>query len=250
LFAENTVNQHTNYFQSTDFGETWSEFKFPFGKDTAVHHLFFDGFTIIATASTKVDDQYKGHKSYMIYASRDKGLSWQRYAESLPSNATITKFLRDGSTIYLLSTPGATGNAKVFISKDNWNSWAQLPGVVPDARWLFVDGSNVYLTTNLYGSIYQQSLESLTVKNPILNLQSSFTITPNPTSQNCTARFTKSPNTRIVKIVDICGRELQQYNLQPGTDVMVLQTADLPSGVYFVRVADGASISTVILQIQ
>lgn len=70
--------------------------------------------------------------------------------------------------------------------------------------------------------------------------QQSIHLYPNPTSNTLTLEFKGAvPKAGNVQILDLYGRLLEKQNLLPGHQKHQLSVADLPAGMYFVRVTDG-----------
>lgn len=97
---------------------------------------------------------------------------------------------------------------------------------------------------DLYGELITDAFTELDTAQLVstnnISKTNSIHLYPNPTSNTLTLEFKGAvPKAGSVQILDLYGRLLERQNLLPGQQKHQLSVADLPAGMYFVRVTDG-----------
>ena len=245
-------NAVRNIHRSTDRGETWTPVSATGLPGRALTRL-----RVHPTVPTTVYATYSGFSTDNVWKSTNSGTTWSSIGGNLPAlpvNA-IEIDPEDASVVYVGTDLG------VWRTEDGGATWAQygtgLPNtVVGDLRIMERErllragtyGRGLWETSLLAGSASVQ--ESSTPGRSVAILD----LLPNPlTSEKAAVRFALPQAGRVrVQLFDATGRLIEaplDRELAAGTHRVEWPTR-APSGVYFVKVREGQTVSTAKLTIQ
>lgn len=67
------------------------------------------------------------------------------------------------------------------------------------------------------------------------NPEAHLTVSPNPATKNCQVAYNTQGKSSVLTLVDMLGRTVKSVELQGGSDRHEFSVADMPSGLYFLR---------------
>ena len=167
-----------------------------------------------------------------MFTSVDCGQTWQQ------------RYLKTGAT---LSTRSATNTSFVPTSSQwrtetiNISSVVTAPNVRIKFQFTSDGGNNIYIDDiNIQGTTG--------VESPDAGI-SQFSVFPNPAQDNTMISFSLQDQEQVnLQLIDMTGREVMNVysgDLAAGQHMMPVNTAELSSGIYFIRMstADGRNVT-------
>lgn len=172
-----------------------------------------------------------------VYVSDDCGQNWTKVWD------------RSGASLVTTANPSST--ARLYPRANDWTSnVAQIPGSMQNANELIVK----FVGTSDYGNALY--VDNIVINSNAVgeeeNVLEEAVIFPNPADRVAELRFTAIESGEInVTVLDLNGRavSLASQNVSAGVQSIELDVADLPTGVYMVKVQQNDDIKTLRLSV-
>jgi ligand-binding sensor domain-containing protein len=213
-------------YRSTDNGATWE------------HPL--TSYTFYAVAVNSSGKVFAGESSFGVRVSTDNGSNW--------SNTTLTNKTVNALLINSIGTIFAGTTQGVYQSKDDGANWTEINTGLTNKKVTCLalnPSGNIYAGTS--GGIFVSLQPTTSVDDQKDNIPLSFRLEqnyPNPFNPSTTINYQLAESGFAkLTVFDLLGKEvaiLVNEIKQPGTYTAQWHAADLPSGVYFLRLTAGS----------
>jgi photosystem II stability/assembly factor-like uncharacterized protein len=178
-------------------------------------------------------DSYQPH----VFMTSDAGYSWADISSNLPE-APVNDIIADpsmDSTLYVATDFG------VYVSWDYGQQWHMLGSELPNVPVvdLRLHSGERMLVAATYGrSMYTFDLDAIVSTSEVADNGMELKAYPNPFMEHLNIDFIASETSKIsVALLDVKGNILLQYyeNCRQGQNSIRMNTMELPSGIYFLR---------------
>lgn len=213
-------------FLSTNNGSSWTAVNtgLPDPSSAGIYSLAICGSTIFA-----------GTEGYGIYRSLNNGSSWEATALM---EAIVPAIVVCGTNVFAGTFEG------VFLSTNNGVAWnAVNTGLSHTTVFSLALNSSTLFAGTIDGGVYKRTLaEMISGINEIDN-EKSISIFPNPFSFETVLKTKNGFKNISLSIYNSFGQQVKQINNISGPTINV-QRDNLPSGIYFIQLADENNVIT------
>ena len=227
LTWDGSIMYHVSYDgvlrYSSELGSNWQVLDSP-----------FDG--VNYTALRHHDNGlYLGTRKHGLHFSDDMGETWQSI-DALPGDATIRRITTTDTIVAVVCEDGS-----IYVKYDHSDEWQRMDDipVVGPILDICIDGERLYASP-MAGGIWYTELPAMPDDVAESN-EVALSIAPNPATTHITITVNEALDDAGLTLYDLQGREC--YNSKMHGCRHEIPTNDLPSGIYFVKVAGSHGIA-------
>ena len=178
---------------------------------------------------------YLGTRKHGLHFSDDMGATWQSI-DALPDDATIRRITTTDTIVAVGCEDGS-----IYVKYDHSDEWQRMDDipVVGPILDICIDGERLYVSP-MAGGIWYTELPAMPDYVAESN-EVALSIAPNPATTHITITVNEALNDAELTMYDLQGRAC--YNSKMCGSRHEIPTNDLPSGIYFVKVAGSHGIA-------
>lgn len=227
LTWDGSIMYHVSYDgvlrYSSELGSNWQVLNSP-----------FDG--VNYTALRHHDNGlYLGTRKHGLHFSDDMGATWQSI-DALPDDATIRRITTTDTIVAVGCEDGS-----IYVKYDHSDEWQRMDDipVVGPILDICIDGERLYVSP-MAGGIWYTELPAMPDYVAESN-EVALSIAPNPATTSITITVNEALDDAELTMYDLQGRAC--YNSKMCGSGHEIPTNDLPSGIYFVKVAGSQGVA-------
>ena len=178
---------------------------------------------------------YLGTRKHGLHFSDDMGATWQSI-DALPDDATIRRITTTDTIVAVGCEDGS-----IYVKYDHSDEWQRMDDipVVGPILDICIDGERLYVSP-MAGGIWYTELPAMPDYVAESN-EVALSIAPNPATTSINITVNEALNDAELTLYDLQGRAC--YNSKMCGSRHEIPTNDLPSGIYFVKVAGSHGIA-------
>ena len=178
---------------------------------------------------------YLGTRKHGLHFSDDMGATWQSI-DALPDDATIRRITTTDTIVAVGCEDGS-----IYVKYDHSDEWQRMDDipVVGPILDICIDGERLYVSP-MAGGIWYTELPAMPDDVAESN-EVKLSIAPNPATASITITVNEALNDAGLTLYDLQGRAC--YNSKMRGSRHEIPAYDLPSGIYFVKVAGSHGIA-------
>ena len=178
---------------------------------------------------------YLGTRKHGLHFSDDMGATWQSI-DALPDDATIRRITTTDTIVAVGCEDGS-----IYVKYDHSDEWQRMDDipVVGPILDICIDGERLYVSP-MAGGIWYTELPAMPDDVAESN-EVALSIAPNPATTSINITVNEALNDAELTLYDLQGRAC--YNSKMCGSRHEIPTNDLPSGIYFVKVAGSQGVA-------